>query len=137
MTMPREHASDQVKEQVAQYVRARLLVECEERGKATKIAKATGFTPAAVANAKNHARVGADLARGLAKHWGMTIDQLEAVALGKSEEPDPSPQPPSSIVEKDPPDACELRHGVDVVGGALQEGLRGRVTSTQPLGSTE
>lgn len=96
--LPPKHAGDQAKEHVAQYVSARLVAECEERGAATRIAKATGFTPAAIANAKNHARVGADLARGLAKYWHMTIDQLEAVAMGK-EDPAPglpadSPSPP-------------------------------------------
>lgn len=54
---------------VAAYVQHRLQLECGEgapRGEASRIAKATGFSTAHVANAKNHGTVGADFAEAMA-----------------------------------------------------------------------
>lgn len=51
---------------VAAYVQQRLITECEVRGGASRIAKATGFSTAHVANAKNHGTVGADFAEAMA-----------------------------------------------------------------------
>ena len=68
---------------VAAYVQHRLQLECGEgapRGEASRIAKATGFSTAHVANAKNHGTVGADFAEAMAAHWGMTLDGLRAAA---------------------------------------------------------
>lgn len=124
---PPKRASDQVKDQVAQYVSARLKEECKERGDAAKIAAKIKFTDAAVSNAKNHGIMGQKLARALAGYWGMTIDQLEAVALGRGEAPEvETPKPPSSVVVKDPPDASELRRLGDVPGWdeAVEEAIQ-------------
>lgn len=76
------------KEAVAAYVQARLKRETAPRGAAAKVAAATGFSTAHVANAKNHGRIGQDFAEGMAKHWGMTYDELVKVATGRSEEPE-------------------------------------------------
>lgn len=68
---------------VAAYVQHRLQLECGDdapRGEASRIAKATGFSTAHVANAKNHGTVGADFAEAMASHWGMTLDGLRAAA---------------------------------------------------------
>lgn len=102
---PPERAGDQVKEQVAQYVSARLVAECQERGDAAKIAAKIKFTGAAIANAKNHGIMGDKLVRALAKYWHMTIDQLEAVAMGKEDlaptiPADSPPPPPVSEVRE-------------------------------------
>lgn len=91
--LPPRHPLDQAKLKVAQYISARLKEESKERGDAAKIAAKIRFTDAAVANAKNHMIMGDKLVRALAAYWGMTIDELEQVAMGDREPPQASPSP--------------------------------------------
>lgn len=102
MTMPQKTPHDivaQNKARVTQYVQERLLKECAARGSAATLARAIGFKEPTVANAKNYGRVGTTLAQALARHWGMTYEQMVEVAHGKTQ------APPVAVAESNtPPD---------------------------------
>lgn len=65
---------------VARYAQARLQKELSVHGNGAKVARATGFTHAAITKAKMDGQVGADLAEALAHHWGVSHDQLLTMA---------------------------------------------------------
>jgi len=67
---------------VGEYVRARLRLECEQRGRAAKIAEKTGFAAAHVSFVRKGQRtVGTEFARAMAELWGMDYDALERLAF--------------------------------------------------------
>lgn len=130
--MPKKKPLQEVEEvgrKVADYIRTRLAAECEEhRGRAADVARVTGLTPSMVSQVRRgESPAGPKFAGAIARYWGMTIDQLEAVALGRGEAPEAeTPKPPSSVVVKDPPDASELRRLGDVPGWdeAVEEAIQ-------------
>lgn len=74
--------ADDIRTAVAGYIHDRLARESSEWGRSAAIARATGVTPAHIANVKNgKAAAGVDLARLLAKYWEMTESELEAAAI--------------------------------------------------------
>lgn len=93
---------------VARYVQKRLVVECAERGVASRIARELGFTTAHIANAKNYGSVGDKFARAIAAYWGMTYDQLQAVATGKASAPDVAPAV-DPVASPAPPPTSDVR----------------------------
>ncbi len=67
---------------VGEYVRARLRLECEQRGRAAKIAEKTGFAAAHISLIRKGGRtVGTDFARAMAELWGMNYETLERLAF--------------------------------------------------------
>lgn len=63
---------------VGAYVRQRLREECKERGTATKISRATGFSSAHLTNIQKEDRgVGDEFARAMATYWGRSYSELE------------------------------------------------------------
>lgn len=70
------------KKMLAAYVRHRLREETSQHGAQIEIARATGFSHVHVGNViRDPGRgVGDDFARALAKHWGLTLAQLEEEA---------------------------------------------------------
>jgi hypothetical protein len=90
---------------VSIYVRERIRRECEgERGRASRIAEATGVTPVHIHNVRvGNRRVGDDFAMRIAEYWGMSIKDLvlEAFAMaGESKEgaEDPLPNLTATLV---------------------------------------
>lgn len=99
---------DQAEKKIAEYVQKRLKVECTERGAASALARKIGFSNAHIANAKNYGSVGPALIAALAKHWGLTRDQLESLALEKDilrvgVQPHPIPVKEPLVAHKPPP----------------------------------
>jgi hypothetical protein len=63
------------------YIRERLRIECAVRGTASKIATATGFSTAHLANVQKEERgVGDDFAEAMAIYWGFTPEALRVEA---------------------------------------------------------
>lgn len=107
--MPKKKPLQEVEEvgrKVADYIRTRLAAECEEhRGRAADVARVTGLTPSMVSQVRRgESPAGPKFAGAIAIYWGMTLDQLGAVALGQGEAPEinPSPAPPRSVPAEDP-----------------------------------
>lgn len=77
-------ARGEERQAVSAYVVDRLEAECSaERGVASAIARATGFSTAAITNVRKRERgVGDDLARALGRYWGFpSYGDLESEAL--------------------------------------------------------
>src|SRR5713101_5714837 len=67
---------------VGEYVRARLRLECQQRGRAAKIAEKTGFAAAHISLVRKGGRtVGTDFARAMAELWGLDYEALERLAF--------------------------------------------------------
>lgn len=100
---------EEVGRKVAAYIRARLAAECEEdRGRAAVISRETGLTPSMVSQVRRgHSPAGPKFAGAIARYWGMTIDQLEAVATGQQDAP-PAPEPPEPTPQT-PPAKSDVR----------------------------
>lgn len=101
-------ARDDVRQKLTDYISARIAAETKgegKRGEAAKIAKKTGFSSAHIANVSNGniRGVGDDFARAMAKFWGMTYAQLEAVATGHATDP---------VVESDDEEKLDAKHRV-------------------------
>ena len=103
---PRDSA-EEAHHRVAAYVQKRLREEGAKSGWGfvAKVGRATGFTPAHVSGAKNHASVGHGFAEAVARYWGMTYDEMKRVAAGQAEapavgEPEPTPPPAKSDVRE-------------------------------------
>lgn len=70
------------REAIARYVRHRLSEECREYGAQARIAREIGVSGAHLNNVRGGSRgVGEDLARALARFWGMSYADLEEVAV--------------------------------------------------------
>src|SRR5882724_5853603 len=79
---------------VGEYVRARLRLECQQRGRAAKIAEKTGFAAAHVSLVRKGSRtVGTDFARAMAELWGLDYEALERLAFENHGLPYSSPAP--------------------------------------------
>ena len=79
---------------VGEYVRARLRLECEQRGRAAKIAEKTGFAAAHISLVRKGGRtVGTELARAMAELWGMDYEALEKLAFETHGIPYSAPAP--------------------------------------------
>jgi hypothetical protein len=101
MQMPAKKPLQEVEEvsrRVAAYIHERLSAECEEdRGRAAVISRETGLTPSMVSQVRRgHSPAGPKFAGAIARYWGMTPDQLEAIAVGRG-----LPSTPTTIVELD------------------------------------
>jgi hypothetical protein len=69
-------------------------MECEQRGRAAKIAEKTGFAAAHVSLVRRGERtVGTDFARAMAELWGMDYDALERLAFETHGIPYSAPTP--------------------------------------------
>src|SRR4051812_28242579 len=69
----------------------RLEAECQERGRAQLIARATGITPQHLCRVrKGKANLGELFARSLAEYWGLDFRALDADASAVSEAASPS-----------------------------------------------
>lgn len=104
---------------VSAYVSDRVRAETVERGAAAKLAKATKFTTAHIANVKNtRSGVGDDFVRAIAEHWGMTVEQLEAEAMKR-------PAPPRRVRDQYPCRAIVMQ-GPEYAGASprVQEAFR-------------
>ncbi len=67
---------------VGEYVRARLKLECQQRGRAAKIAEKTGFAAAHISLIRRGKRtVGTEFARAMAELWGVDYETLERLAF--------------------------------------------------------
>jgi hypothetical protein len=110
---------------VSAYVRDRLQRECAVRGEAAKIARVTGFSTAHVTNVQKQDRgVGDDFAEALARHWGLTMAQLEEEATRwASQQAAPQPEPPTSDTEPNRARAAELARDDRVHEAAIQSVL--------------
>jgi hypothetical protein len=79
---------------VGEYVRARLCLECQQRGRAAKIAEKTGFAAAHISLIRRGSRtVGTDFARAMAELWGLKYDALERLAFETHGIPYSAPMP--------------------------------------------
>jgi transcriptional regulator with XRE-family HTH domain len=79
---------------VGDYVRARLTLECQQRGRAAKIAEKTGFAAAHISLIrKGHRTVGTDFARAMAELWGLSYEELERLAFENHGLPYSAPAP--------------------------------------------
>ncbi len=79
---------------VGEYVRARLCLECQQRGRAAKIAEKTGFAAAHISLIRTGARtVGTDFARAMAELWGLDYEALERLAFENHGLPYSAPAP--------------------------------------------
>jgi hypothetical protein len=69
------------------YVQRRLERDCKMRGEATRIVKATGFSPSTITKVKDGERnAGDDFIHAIREYWGFSYDELERVALGVDSE---------------------------------------------------
>ncbi len=79
---------------VGEYVRARLSLECQQRGRAAKIAEKTGFAQAHISLIRKGLRsVGSDFARAMAELWGLDYEALERLAFENHGIPYSAPLP--------------------------------------------
>jgi len=79
---------------VGEYVRARLQLECQQRGRAAKIAEKTGFAAAHISLIRKGGRtVGSDFARAMAELWALDYEALERLAFENHGLPYSSPAP--------------------------------------------
>lgn len=79
---------------VGEYVRARLKLECQQRGRAAKIAEKTGFAAAHISLIRAGDRtVGTDFARAMAELWGIDFAALEQLAFETHGIPYSAPEP--------------------------------------------
>jgi hypothetical protein len=79
---------------VGEYVRARLCLECQQRGRAAKIAEKTGFAAAHISLLRKGGRaVGTEFARAMAELWGMDYQTLERLAFETHGIPYAAPAP--------------------------------------------
>lgn len=69
------------RQRISAYVRERLKAECEVRGGAARIKRATGFTSAHISKVKHGAGVGDDFLHAMAKYWQTDAATIEAEAL--------------------------------------------------------
>ena len=70
------------RDRLTAYVMERLVRETAVYGAASKIAKATGFTPTHISTVKNgRGPVGDDFVRALAEYWHMSVADIEAEAM--------------------------------------------------------
>lgn len=79
---------------IGEYVRARLCLECQQRGRAAKIAEKTGFAQAHISLIrKGNRAVGTDLARAMGELWGLDYEALERLAFETHGIPYSAPTP--------------------------------------------